>query len=343
MPTDQLSEVLRLVEARSAIGGGFAVGGKWTTRSELELPLKFMAMVRGSAVLDTNGIAAPIELAMGDVVVLNSRRWVTLSGGQGDGLAAEFTMTEANMFLPVDGRDDDVLIGGHIDVNPVGTELLVAALPPLVHVRGAGTGASEATGGVTGASEATGRVTGASEATGGNTAAQLRELIERLYDEVMEDRIGAGFAINQHSQLLVLAVLRAYISQAHELPAGWLRVLADERLRPAVRLMHAEPGNPWRLDELARAAAMSRTSFAERFRDVAGVPPLTYLNRWRMLLAQRALRDGDTRVGPLAIELGYTSESAFSNAFKREVGVSPLRYRSQVRDELSGRAESIPV
>jgi len=177
----------------------------------------------------------------------------------------------------------------------------------------------------------------------GEDAPQLHELIERLHDEVTEDRIGAGFAINQHSQLLVLAVLRAYIAQADELAAGWLRVLADERLRPAVRLMHAEPGKPWRLDELARAAAMSRTSFAERFRAVAGVPPLTYLNRWRMLLAQRALRDGDTRVGPLAVELGYTSESAFSNAFKREVGVSPLRYRSRVRGELSGRAESVPV
>ncbi|MDT5130623.1 MAG: hypothetical protein QOH54_6267 [Mycobacterium sp.] len=300
--------------ARSAIGGGFAVGGKWTTRFEVELPLKFMAMVRGSAVLRTNGVVAPIHMGMGDVVVLNSRRWVTLAGGQGDGLAAEFTMTEANMFLPVDGRDDVVLIGGHVDVNRVGTELLVAALPPVVHVRGAA-----------------------------EDAAQLRGLIERLYDEVIEDRIGAGFAITQHSQLLVLAVLRAYISQADELPAGWLRVLADERIRPAARLMHAEPGKPWRLDELARASAMSRTSFAERFRAVAGVPPLTYLNRWRMLLAQRALRDGDTRVGPLAVELGYTSESAFSNAFKREVGVSPLRYRSRVRDELSGRAESVPV
>ncbi|MCU1697712.1 MAG: DNA-binding protein [Mycobacterium sp.] len=314
VPTDQLSEVLRLVEARSAIGGGFAVGGKWTTRFELEFPLKFMAMVRGGTVLRTNGVVAPIELATGDVVVLNSRRWVTLSGGQGDGLPAEFTMTEANMFLRVDGRDDDVLIGGHIDVNRVGTELLVAALPPVVHVHGTA-----------------------------EHAAPLRGLIERLYDEVIEDRIGAGFAINQHSQLLVLAVLRAYISQADELPAGWLRVLADERLRPAVRLMHAEPGKPWRLDELARAAAMSRTSFAERFRAVAGVPPLTYLNRWRMLLAQRALRDGDVRVGPLAVELGYTSESAFSNAFKREVGVSPLRYRSRVRDELSSGAESVPV
>lgn len=94
---------------------------------------------------------------------------------------------------------------------------------------------------------------------------------------------------------------------------------------------------PWRLEELARAAAMSRTSFAERFRAVAGTPPLAYLNAWRMLLAQRALRDAETRVGPLAMELGYTSESALSNAFKREVGMSPLRCRASVRDELSAR------
>lgn len=312
MPTDQLSEVLRLVEARSAISGGFSVAGNWTTRFELELPLKFMAIVQGSAVLRTNGVAAPIELEVGDVVVLNSRRWATLSGGPGDGLATEFTISEANTFVSVDGGADDVVIGGHVDVNAVGVQLLVAALPPAVHVRGAAT-----------------------------DAVQLRGLIRRLYDEVTGDRIGAGFAITQLAQLLVLTVLRAYVAQADELPVGWLRVLADERLRPAVRMMHAEPGKRWRLAELARASAMSRTSFAERFRAVAGVPPVAYLNAWRMLLAQRALRDAETRVGPLAIDLGYTSESAFSNAFKREVGMSPLRYRASVSDDFSSRVQSI--
>jgi AraC-like DNA-binding protein len=87
------------------------------------------------------------------------------------------------------------------------------------------------------------------------------------------------------------------------------------------------------LNELARAAAMSRTSFAERFRDVAGMPPRAYLNRWRMMLARRALRDADVSVGSLATDLGYASESAFSTAFKREVGESPLRYRYRVRDQ----------
>ena len=112
---------------------------------------------------------------------------------------------------------------------------------------------------------------------------------------------------------------------------------------PGCQRSQAEPGEPWALEELARAAAMSRTSFAERFRTMAGMPPLTYLSRWRMLLAQRALRDGDVRVGSLAAELGYASESAFSTAFKREVGESPLRYRYRLRDEQPARAKPIRV
>jgi len=203
-----------------------------------------------------------------------------------------------------DSDVDDVVMGGRIDLNPAGQALLLQALPPVGHVR-----ASAA-------------------------ANNLRGSLYRLFDEVTSNRLGSAFAIRQHSQLLLLEVLRAYIDQA-ELPPGWLRVLTDERLRPALNLMHAEPGKSWGLEELARSAAMSRTSFAERFRTVAGVPPLTYLNRWRMLLAQRALRDGDTRVGSLASDLGYASESAFSTAFKREVGESPLRYRHRVRDEMS--------
>jgi AraC-like DNA-binding protein len=161
----------------------------------------------------------------------------------------------------------------------------------------------------------------------------LRGTLDRLFDEVTGNRAGSAFAIRQYGQLLLLEVLRAYVDQA-ELPPGWLLLLTDERMRPAVGLMHAEPGRPWGLEELARAAAMSRTTFAERFRTVAGVPPLTYLSRWRMLLAQRALRDGNVRVGSLAAELGYASESAFSTAFKREVGESPRRYRHRVRSEL---------
>src|SRR5579884_213969 len=115
------------------------------------------------------------------------------------------------------------------------------------------------------------------------------------------------------------------------MPAGWLRALGDPRIAPALRLMHGDPGRAWHLDELAKACAMSRTSFAFHFRAAAGVAPLTYLTEWRMRLAERALEEENTPVAVIGRSLGYTSESAFSNAFKRVTGKSPNAHRSGTR------------
>jgi AraC-like DNA-binding protein len=139
------------------------------------------------------------------------------------------------------------------------------------------------------------------------------------------------FASDHLAQLLFVQVLRVCLTESGGLPPGWLRALADERLAPALRLMHGDPAHPWQLGELARVAAMSRTTFAVRFREAAGVPPLTYLLNWRMSLAARALRQDTVPVAVLARSVGYSSESAFSNAFKRVTGVAPRRYREAAR------------
>lgn len=304
MVVDQLSEMFDLVEIRALVSGGFAVRGPWVARAAIQDPLKLIAMVYGRSRLTTDGIDGPIEVEQGDVAILNNRSWLEQHGGAGDGPRQEITPAED--FTRLAGADrgtDDVVLGIAVDLNQAGLALLQQALPAVGHVR-----ASSA------------------------AATSLRASLDRLFDEVTGNRAGSAFAIRQYGQLLLLEVLRAYLDQT-ELPGGWLRLMTDERLRPALHLMHSQPGKPWSLRELARAAAMSRTSFAQRFRNVSGQPPLAYLNQWRMLLAQRALRDGNDPIGSLASDLGYTSASAFSNAFKREVGESPLRYRHRVRPE----------
>lgn len=115
---------------------------------------------------------------------------------------------------------------------------------------------------------------------------------------------------------MFIQILRAHLETSGPAATGWLRAISDKQLHPALRLMHSEPGRPWQLEELAKAAAMSRTTFALHFKTVAGVAPLTYLTQWRMRLAERALREENIPVSVLAHSLGYTSESAFSNAFK---------------------------
>ncbi|MBX3030732.1 MAG: helix-turn-helix transcriptional regulator [Chloroflexi bacterium] len=72
---------------------------------------------------------------------------------------------------------------------------------------------------------------------------------------------------------------------------------------------------------------MSRSSFAERFADFVGMPPMTYLASWRMQVAARLLRTTTMGLAEIATHVGYQSESAFSRAFKQRVGTAPSVWR----------------
>ncbi|WP_166982902.1 AraC family transcriptional regulator [Paramicrobacterium fandaimingii] len=303
MPADRLSDVLEFIDVRSVVSGSVAVSGPWEARSNVDEELKFCAVAQGSAWLSTDGLDEPILLEKGDVAVLNGRSWLALRGGTGDGPPASIHPPSAGTLTRVDDIDPDVadvFIGGRVDLSAVGKELLLQALPAVAWI-----------------------------SASSDSAANVRAHIDQIFAELVADRVGSAFAIRQYGQLLLLEVLRSFMNDA-AVPTGWLKVLADERLRPALTLIHEQPSKAWRLEDLAHAAMMSRTTFAERFREVAGTPPLTYLIHWRMLMAQRELRSRDTRMRPLALSLGYSSESAFSTAFKRHVGESPQGYRARM-------------
>jgi AraC-like DNA-binding protein len=90
--------------------------------------------------------------------------------------------------------------------------------------------------------------------------------------------------------------------------------------------MHAEPTRAWTLEELAREAGLSRSSFAERFAGYVGIPPMQYLQKWRLQIAASRLVDGAS-IAAIAADVGYESEAAFSRAFKRVIGASPADWR----------------
>jgi AraC-like DNA-binding protein len=92
--------------------------------------------------------------------------------------------------------------------------------------------------------------------------------------------------------------------------------------------MHGQPDRRWTVAALGGAVGMSRAAFAARFKQLVGMPPLDYLQRWRVLTASRELLAGDRTVASIAAEWGYSSEAAFSASFKRITGVSPGRYRA---------------
>jgi AraC-like DNA-binding protein len=309
MIDDPLSEVLKLADVQSVMSGGFVASGDWAIRFPPPDKIKFFAAVRGGCWLRLDGEAEPIRLASGDVILLAAEQGFVLASDLAvaplDAQQAFAHRTEAIVTVgeptKTDADGSVLQIGGHVRLHPAYGALLADVLPPVIHVRGAQP-----------------------------EAHALRWILDQLVKE-REGLPGAGLATTQLAHLLFVQVLRAHLAAGGPLRASWLRAATDPRIAPALRLMHGEPGRAWRLDELARAAAMSRTSFATHFKAVAGEAPLTYLTRWRMRLAERALRRADTPVATLAQTLGYASESAFSHAFKRIVGLSPKRYGVHTR------------
>jgi AraC-like DNA-binding protein len=110
---------------------------------------------------------------------------------------------------------------------------------------------------------------------------------------------------------------------------NWLSGLRDPYVGRALMALHANPARDWTLELLAAEAALSRSSFAERFAEFVGHPPMQYLTNWRMQLATNYLRIGTESVAAIANRVGYESEAAFSRAFKKVVGAPPSEWREQ--------------
>lgn len=155
----------------------------------------------------------------------------------------------------------------------------------------------------------------------------LGHLIRATVREARAKGVGSGGVLSKLSELIFIEVIRRY---ARMLPAdagGWLTGLRDPRIGRAIQVLHAEPARDWTVADLAREAGLSRTVLAERFADMLGMPPMTYLAKWRMQRAAAMLAAGSTSLSRVAAAAGYESEAAFSRAFKRDTGLSPAQWR----------------
>ena len=159
----------------------------------------------------------------------------------------------------------------------------------------------------------------------------LAHLIRLTLAEARTRRFGGQAIGLRLSELIFVEVLRRYLESLPAGRRGWLAGLRDPAVSRVLGLLHAEPARSWTLDELAQNAGLSRAVLADRFAHVVGCPPMKYQALWRMQIAARLMADSKMKIGAVAHEVGYDSESAFSRAFKRTTGVSPALWREEVR------------
>ena len=162
---------------------------------------------------------------------------------------------------------------------------------------------------------------------------RLAMLMQLLGEEAVGTKPGREVVLQNLLEVLLIEALRS-TAEMNEAP-GLLRGLSDERLSVAIRGMHAKPDRAWTVAELARESALSRSGFYERFHSAVGMAPMEYLQAWRLALAKDLLRKREASVGEIARQVGYRSASAFSVAFTRDVGMSPIRYAREAAGVVS--------
>ena len=156
--------------------------------------------------------------------------------------------------------------------------------------------------------------------------ASMRTLIDLLLAELTEKAPGYSRVVNQLSYLLFIQIIRQQI-QIGAVKSGLLAALFDTKINLALQAIHNHPEKNWTLESLASQTNMGRSSFAKRFHDLTGSPPLQYLTAWRMQEAICMLKETNMAIIEIAEKCGYESEPAFRKAFKKLVGKTPGKVR----------------
>lgn len=161
----------------------------------------------------------------------------------------------------------------------------------------------------------------------------LAAALALLFQEADAVRCGHRLIADRLFEVVVLQLLRWLLDHGEQAGAsmGLIRGLSDAQLARALTAMHEQPDQRWSVDTLAAQAAMSRSAFAQRFKQVVGDTPAEYLADWRMVLAKKLLRQGRA-LKLMAPELGYANASALSRVFAQRVGMSPRDWLDQQRE-----------
>lgn len=293
--SDPLSEVVRLLHPRAVFANLISGRGNWAVRySEFGQP-SFCIVLDGSCRLAVDG-HEPITISAGDFILLPTTPAFMISS---------FVPAPPVYMDPheVSGGRCELRYGdqvGEAEMRSLGGSflfdcadpgLLVSLLPTVVHVQG---------------------------------SERLSQLVRLVGEESAEQKPGNEFMLSRLVEMLLIEAMRS--TTAGTAPPGLLRGLGDERLAVALKAIHAQVDRPWTVAQLAKASALSRSSFFERFTRVVGVAPMEYLLSWRMEIAKDLLKREEMTVSEAAERVGYGSTSAFSVAFSRHVGQSPSRY-----------------
>src|SRR5919199_4601366 len=120
-----------------------------------------------------------------------------------------------------------------------------------------------------------------------------------------------------------------FMRARHGITGGMAFVPPARHLLRAKDLADARYFEPLGVDDLARAAGLSRAHFSREFRRTFGEPPHSYLLTRRLERAAALLRTTDRSVADICFSVGLSSVGSFTTSFTRMLGATPTAYRER--------------
>ncbi len=316
---DVLTDVLNTVRLQSAVHFCTELTTPWGIRVPAQNDRAiFYVMTRGSCYLEIEGHKPPVSLAGGDLVMLSHGDAHVLRDRLNSPIVPLAKLMKAcskcdphRSIHHGGGGSLTALVAGHFIFENQMSKPFLSTLPPLIHIHG----------------------------EHGQVVPWLDTTLKWMAAETNSKNPGAQIMASRLTDMLFIQILRAHIAEHAgdcNSKAGWLRAIADPQISKAFEVIHEQPNHPWTVAELASQVNMSRTAFSMRFTQLAGMPPLAYVTKWRMLKAGDVLRQGQATISEIATYVGYESEASFSKAFKREMGVAPGTYRRDGQNGVIG-------
>jgi AraC family transcriptional regulator, activator of mtrCDE len=306
---DWLSRLFEMMPVRGRLDLRCLYGAPWRIEQGPgkagEIP--YHAVLAGSAVLEDPAGGRPLQLRVGDILLLPGNSRHVLHDGSGKTPLPARNRSTLNLTISENAGTSERLdmLCGYFVIAPPHDRLLRNYLPPRLVVH-AGDDALK---------------TRCSA-----TTAQLAGLVALMRGESAADQLGGGAMLNSLSTAMFALVLRL-ASEADEAPVGLLALAADPRLEPALAALFNQPARAWSLPKLARLCNMSRATLARHFQEKLGRSASDLLTDIRMALAANELKKPSMSTNAVADGVGYQSEAAFQRACKRHMGITPAQWR----------------
>ena len=268
-------------------------------------------MRQGHCRFEIEGGRAVVDLVPGDMILTTHGQGHSVCSNppqQGTSGEQVVAVDEANRRRrSVSGKERQLtkLVYGGLLFNNATISLLISSLPPFIHVA----------------------------AVEGKAIPWLADTIGLILQESELTRPGRQAIVNRLAQMIFIQAVRSYATTLPGDCHNWLAAIMDPDIGPALGLMHSQPDRHWTVALLADRVGMSRSAFASRFKNLLSKPPQQYLLECRMRKACTLLVEGEYGVKQIAGRVGYATDAAFANAFKRWSGKAPGTYRRVALNE----------